>query len=206
MMNTLQTSSTFGRSEPLLRCPLALAGLLLAGMALLAGCASTSETSGAMVDQEVNFNDYETFGWYDDPVRDTANQPLTLVETALRNAIAEEMRRKGYVEAPTSSPADLLISYQSASTEKVKNSPFSIGIGIGSFGSRGGASIGTSTSSVRNVTEGSLTIHAIDGARNAEVWQSDATRELGKGKASTEGVKRIVADVFEDFPARTVAK
>lgn len=205
-MKTLQTipASVLGRHS--VRCSAAVAGLLLAAMVLLAGCASTSETSGAMVDQQVNFNDYETFGWYDDPIRDTANQPLTLVETAIRRAIAAEMQRKGYIEAPASIPADLLISYQAASTEKVKDNPFRIGIGIGSYGSGGGASIGTSTSSVRNVTEGSLTIHAIDAVRNAEVWQSDVTRELGKGTVNPEVVKSIVADVFTEFPARTVSQ
>lgn len=206
MMKTLHSIPASGLGGHSLRCPVAIVGLFLAGMVMLTGCASTSETSGAMVDQQVNFNDYETFGWYDDPVRDTANQPFTLVETAIRDAIAAEMQRKGYIEARASSPADLLISYRTASTEKVKNNPFTIGIGVGSFGSRGGASIGTSTSSVRNVTEGSLTIHAIDGARNAEVWQSDATRELGKGTGNPAAIKNIVADVFAKFPARTVTK
>ena len=158
-----------------------------------------------MVDPNANFNDYETFGWYDDPVRDTDSQPYTLVETAIRDAIAEEMTRKGYKEAPASSPADLLISYQAASKDTVKNNPFRIGIGIGSYGSSGGASIGTSTSGTRTVTEGSLTIHAIDAARNAEVWQSEVTRELGKGKVDPDAVARIVAEVFTAFPARTVA-
>jgi hypothetical protein len=206
MMKTPQTIPASGLGGHSLRCPVAVAGLFLAIMVLLAGCASTSESSGAMVDQQVNFNDFETFGWFDDPVRDTANQPLTLVETAIRDAIATEMKRKGYEEAPASSPADLLISYQAASTEKVKNNPFRIGIGIGSYGSGGGASVGTSTPSVRSVNEGSLTIHAIDAVRNAEVWRSDVTRELGKGTVNPEVVKRIVADVFTEFPARTVAQ
>ena len=206
MMKTPQTIPASGLGRHSFRCPVAVAGLFMAAMVLVAGCASTSETSGAMVDEQVNFNDYETFGWFDDPVRDTANQPLTLVESAIRNAIATEMERKGYIEASASSPADLLISYQAASTEKVKSSPFRIGIGIGSYGSGGGASVGTSTSGTRNVTEGSLTIHAIDAARNAEVWQSDVTRELGKGAVNPEVVKSIVADVFTEFPARTVAQ
>jgi hypothetical protein len=181
-------------------------GLATAALALLAGCASTPEKSRAIFDQKVNFNDFRTFGWYDDPVRDMASQPLTLVETAIREAISAEMVRKGYEKAPASSPADLLISYQAASTEKVKESPFRIGIGIGSYGSGGGASIGTSTSGVRNVTEGSLTIHAIDAARNAEVWQSAVTRELGKGAVDHEAIRSAVAEVFTEFPARTDAQ
>ena len=191
--------------KPLSRCPIAVTGLLLAVMVVFVGCATAPESPGAIVDRKVNFNAYETFGWYDDPVRDMDSQPLTLVETAIRDAIAEEMKRKGYKEVPASSSADLLISYQAATKDTVKSNPFRIGIGIGSYGSHGGASVGTSTSSVRNVTEGSLTIHAIDAARNAEVWQSAVTRELGKDAVNTENVKNIVADVFTEFPARTAS-
>mgnify|MGYP001815531393 FL=1 len=202
-LQTINVSRLGGRS---LNSPMAAAVLVLACLLLVAGCAATTEKSGAIVDKDVNFNDYKTFGWYDDPVRDVSSQPLTLVESSIRNAIATEMKRKGYVEAPASSPADLLISYQAASTETVKSSPFRIGIGIGSYGSSGGASVGTSTSATRNDTEGSLTIHAIDADRNAEVWQSAVTRELGEGSVNPEVVQDIVADVFTEFPARTVAQ
>lgn len=204
-MKTLQTITVFGPGRHSLSNAMAAIIFALASL-LFAGCAATTEKTGAIVDKDVNFNDYETFGWYDDPVRDVASQPLTLVESSIRNAIATEMERKGYVEAPASSPADLLISYQAASTETVKSSPFRIGIGIGSYGSSGGASVGTSTSATRNVTEGSLTIHAIDASRNAEVWQSAVTRELGEGTVNPEVVQDIVADVFTEFPARTVAQ
>ena len=128
---------------------------------------------------------------------------MSLVDTAIREAIAAEMQRKGYVEAPAGSVADLLIDYKAARTEKVKNNPFRVGIGIGSYGSGGGASIGTSTSGVRNVSEGSLVIHAIDPLRNAEVWRSGVSRELGKGTVKPEVVKSVVAEMFADFPART---
>ena len=205
-MNTLQFIPEVRLCGQLLRRSMAVACLATSAMALLAGCATAPENSGPMVDQSVNFNDYKTFGLYEDPVPNVASQPLTLVESAIRDAIAAEMERKGYIEASGSSPADLLISYQAASTEKVKSNPFRIGIGVGSYGSGGGASVGTSTSAVRNVTEGSLTIHAIDASRNAEVWRSDVTRELGKGPVNRENVQNIVADVFTEFPARTAAR
>lgn len=205
-MKTPQTITPSGPGRHSLGFPATATSLLLTIMMAFAGCASTSETSRAIVDQNVNFNDYETFGWYDDPVRDMDSQPLTLAESAIRNSIETELEGKGYIKAATSSPADLLISYQAASTERLKESPFRIGIGIGSYGSGGGASIGTSTSGVRNVTEGSLTIHAIDAERNAEVWQSAVTRELGDDRSDPEVIRSIVADVFTEFPARTVAQ
>ena len=205
-MKHLQVISTSGLRGSLLRCPIALASLSLATLLAFVGCASTAEQSAAMVDPDVDFNNFKTFSWQEDPVRDPDSQPLTLVENAIRSAIAAEMGAKGYEEARTGRPADLLISYQAARTETVKSSPFRFGIGVGSYGSGGGASVGTSTSGVKNVTEGSLTIHAIDAERNAEVWQSDVTRELKGGNVDTEIIKSAVAEVFAEFPATGVAQ
>jgi hypothetical protein len=112
------------------------------------------------------------------------------------------MLRKGYVEALAGSTADLLLDYQAARTETVKNKPFSVGIGVGSYGSSGGGSISTRTSSVENVTEGSLVISAVDSARNAEVWRSAVSRELGKEPASSDIIQEVVTEVFSDFPAK----
>ena len=158
-----------------------------------------------MVDTQVDFGNYRTFGWFTEGSADGLGEPTSLVDTIIREAIATEMQRKGYEQAPEGSSADLLIDYQAARTEKVKSSPFRIGVGIGGYGSSGGASVSTSTSGVRNVSEGSLVIHAIDPSRNAEVWRSRVSRELGKGTVKPEVVQSVVAEVFSDFPARAAA-
>lgn len=181
----------------------ALAGLVPGIFALLvAGCATSPETAGAMVDARADFDEYETFGWYDEP---GTGAPMSLADTSIRAAIKSEMQGKGYVLAPAGTTPDLLIEYQVAHIEKIKTSPFRIGIGIGSYGSGGGASVGTSTSGVRNVNEASLVIHAIDTARNAEVWRSRVSRELGKDEVKAEDVQRAVSEVLSDFPARPAA-
>ncbi len=156
-----------------------------------------------MLDPQADFGTYTTFGWRTDASADGSSEPTSLVETYIRAAIASEMQRKGYVEAPSGSAADLLLDYEAARADKTKSSPFRIGIGVGSYGSSGGASVSTSTQSVRNVSEGSLVVHAIDRARSAEVWRSRVSRELGKGNVEPEVIQSVVAEVFSDFPART---
>lgn len=204
-MKTVQTFPGFRICGYVLRSPVALASLALAATALAAGCASAPAPSKPMIDQQVDFSEYTTFGWYTETSADDPGEPRPLLDTTIREAIAKEMQRKGYVEAPAGSAADLLIDYQAARTETVKSSPFRIGIGVGSYGSSGGASVSTSTSGVKNVSEGSLVIHAIDPARNAEVWRSRISRELGKGNVTPELVQSVVAEVLSDFPARTTA-
>ena len=85
--------------------------------------------------------------------------------------------------------------------EKLKSSPFRIGVGVGGYGSNGGAGVGASSSGVKNVIEGSLILRAIDPTRNAEVWNGSVSRELGKGSVDPGLVNSAVADLLHDFPA-----
>lgn len=202
-MTTLQTNPGIGFYRRLLCSPVAVVGLVLATTALLSGCASAPEKSTAMIDQQADFGNYKTFTWYTISSAEGANEPMSLVDSSIRAAIATEMQRKGYVEAPASGTADLLIDYEAARTEKVKSNPFRIGVGVGSYGSGVGGSVSTSTPSVKNVSEGSLVIYAIDAARNAEVWRSRVSRELGKGSVNPDVVQSVVAEVLNDFPTRT---
>jgi hypothetical protein len=158
-----------------------------------------------MLDPQADFSTYETFGWHADATPDGSVAPMSIVDSNIRAAIAAEMQRKGYSEAPSGSTPDLLLDYQVARAEKIKNSPFRIGVGVGSYGSSGGVSVGTSTSGTRNVIEGSLVVHAIDVDRNAEVWRSRVSRELGKENVDSEVIQGAVEEVFSDFPEATSA-
>ena len=204
-MKHLQSSSGAGNYGLLISSRHAVSSLALAAVLFLAGCAATQEKPGAMVDPNADFDAYETFDllMYTSP--DGSDQPMSLVDNHIRTAIEKEMLQKGYSEAPAGTVADIMIDYEAARTETVKESPFRIGIGIGSYGRSGGASVGTSTSGVRKVTEGSLVIHAVDSARDAEVWRSRASRELGKGEIDAQDIESIVSDVLSDFPARSEA-
>lgn len=172
--------------------------IVLAATTVIAGCATAPAEPESMIDERANFASYETFGW----LEYEGAEPLSIVDTRIRAAITAEMLGKGYVEALAGATADLLLDYQAARAEKVKNKPFSVGFGVGSYGSSGGGSISTRTSSVENVIEGSLVINAIDSARNAEVWRSAISRELGNEPASSDIIQEVVTEVFSDFPAR----
>ena len=62
-----------------------------------------------------------------------------------------------------------------------------VGIGIGSWGGNMGGSVSMGSPSVRNFTEGTLVVHAIDNARNAEVWQGRVSGKMTKGSTRTRG-------------------
>jgi hypothetical protein len=174
----------------------------LAAMAvvLAAGCTSAPKQPETMSDPQADFSAYRSFGWYP---QGNANQPKTIVDGYIRTAIENEMQRKGYALAAEGAKPDLLVEYNAASAEKVKNKPFRIGIGVGSYGSSGGGSVGVGSSGVKEVKEGSLVIHVVDPARNTEVWRGTVTRELKEGAIEQAAVNSAVVDAFTDFPART---
>ncbi|HNP35365.1 MAG TPA: DUF4136 domain-containing protein [Woeseiaceae bacterium] len=205
-MRTMQTILGCGYFRRLPGSPALHAGLILAATAWLAGCASAPAKSQSMIDDQANFDEYKTFGWLAPASADGGNAPASIVDTRIRAAITTEMQRKAYVAAPAGVTADLLLDYEAARTDKVKSNPFRIGIGVGSFGGGVGGSVSTSTSSIKNVSEGSLVIYAVDSARNAEVWRSRVSRELGKDAVSSEVIQSVVREVLSDFPTRTVTQ
>jgi hypothetical protein len=174
------------------------------GLAILAaGCASQAPQPTSMRDPQADFSAYETFALKDGTPGDASSQSVSIVEGYIRTAIAAELKGKGYVEAPAGTEPDLRIEYEAASERKLKNNPFRIGVGVGGYGSNVGGGVGVGSPSVKDVTEGSLVIHAIDPARKAEVWQGRASRELGKGNIEQSVVQAGVAELLADFPARS---
>ena len=176
----------------------------LLGCAMLAGCAATPPQPESMRDPTANFASYRTFGWAPAPGAAGTDEPLQLLDRSIRAAIAAEMRRKGYEESAES--PDLRIAYETASAEKIESQPVRVGVGVGSWGGNVGGSVSVGSPSVRNYKEGTLVIHAIDGARNAEVWQGRVASRLEKGRTEPAAITAAVNAALRDFPARSAGK
>jgi hypothetical protein len=65
-----------------------------------------------------------------------------------------------------------------------------------------GGSVNVGSPSVKNYKEGSLVIHAIDAARNAEVWQGSVSGQMTNGSLEPAAINQAVAKAMKDFPAR----
>ncbi|HKE45280.1 MAG TPA: DUF4136 domain-containing protein [Steroidobacteraceae bacterium] len=189
----------------LLRASLTICGLALSAAVLTSGCASSPPEPHTMRDPQANFSAFKTFGWAEEQNSQATGQPVTIVDSTIRAAITDELQRKGYEEAASGTKPDLVLNYETGKAEKLKSSPFRIGVGVGGYGSSGGAGVGASSSGVKNVIEGALTLRVIDPARNAEVWNGNVSRELGKGNVDPALVNSAVAELLRDFPARAGA-
>jgi hypothetical protein len=77
-----------------------------------------------------------------------------------------------------------------------------VGIGVGSWGGNMGGSVSMGSPSVRNFTEGTLVVHAIDTSRNVEVWQGRVSGKMTKGSVEPAAIHQAVALAMADFPVR----
>ena len=176
-----------------------VAGLALLVAGLVAGCASTPPAVTTTRDPKVDIGAFATFGWR---ATDANGQPVSIVDSEIRAAITAGLERKGYQQAAAGATPDMLLQYETGKAEVTKGSPFSIGIGVGSYGSSGGVGVGTSSGGARNVTEGMLILSVVDTARNAEVWNGRVSRQLGKNGAPNSAlVREAVDELLRDFPA-----
>jgi hypothetical protein len=180
-----------------------LANIVAAGLAVaIAGCASAPpQPADSMRDPQADFTAYRTFGWLNGS-DGTADAPVRMLDSNVRSAIKAELARRGYVEAATGATPDLRIAYETASADKIENNPVRVGVGVGSWGGNFGGSINVGSPSVRNYKEGTLVIHAVDAARNAEVWQGSVSRKITKGSLEPAVIAQAVATAMQDFPAR----
>jgi hypothetical protein len=133
---------------------------------------------------------------------DASDAPLKLLDGNIRAAIAAELQRRGYTAAVPGTTPDLRITYETASEQKLENNPVRVGIGVGSWGGNVGGSVSVGSPSVRNYQEGTLVVHAIDTARNAEVWQGRVSKKITKGSTEPAAVAQAVAVAMKDFPRK----
>jgi hypothetical protein len=175
----------------------------LAATLVLASCASPPPAPVSMRDPSADFTKYHSFGWAPATAPDNRDAPLQLLDKNIRAAIANELKRRGYVEAIAN--PDINIAYETASADKIESNPVRVGVGVGSWGGNVGGSIGVGSPSVRNFREGTLVIHAIDRAQNAEVWQGRISGRMTQGSVEAAAVQSAVSAAMRDFPSRVQA-
>ncbi len=179
-------------------------GLALIVSALLAGgCTSPSSPEReSQTAPDANFAAYRTFGWQPPPAA-SSDEPMRLLDSNIRTAIGAEMTSRGYTEVKDD--PELWVAYETAADERLKSSPFRIGIGLGSFGSNVGGSVNVGSPSVQSYREGRLIIHVVDAAANRELWFGSIAGSMDKRKLDAATVARAVALAMQDLPARTAA-
>lgn len=204
--------------------------------ALLLGLSACSSTRQATVDfdRTVNFQQYQTFGFYQ-PEPETragsekpaAAKPLaeevkaaeaeakaytTLLDQHFKNAISKEMAELGYQYSEQN--PDLLVNYMTnvETRSDVRSSPFSINAGYGYYGRSSSFMFGIPLFGNKlEKTEykvGTVTIDVIDSSEQRLIWQGLVDGRLTK-KAMAEPQQAIsdtVQLIYQRYPSRLAAE
>ncbi len=170
---------------------------------LLLACAQTKPSKPeASIDPSANIPAYKTFGWQPEPNKLVSTDVTQRkFDESIRAAITTDLTRKGYAETETD--PDFTVAYEIVAYESTKpSSPFSVGVGMGTWGGNVGTSVGVGTGGgSKSVQESRLNIHAVDRKADKEIFIGTMTSGIAPG-ASPSDVNGVVTQTLKDFPAR----
>ncbi|ABZ75503.1 conserved hypothetical protein [Shewanella halifaxensis HAW-EB4] len=177
--------------------PSYLCSLLIIPFFLLVACSSTPKND---YDLDYNFANLKSFSQLPPPDN---SDPLSA--NRIKQAISNSLTSQGFI--PETQAADFYVGYGFRIDDKPKDSGFSIGLGTGTWGSSGGASIGTSV----DVPVGSNTakiqtiqIDIIDPKTNQLIWRGTDKFTFDEGgEAKAQETNATVAKILAQFPPKT---
>jgi hypothetical protein len=181
------------------RTSLSLALLLLAGAALLQGCASKPDLR-ADYDRSVDSARFHSFNFVKAPSTDTLGYG-SLVTRQIEEAIKAELEKRGYklAEAP-----DLLVNFSGKLQEKTDIQSSGGGYyNYRGYGAWPGYAYGTDVYTVR-YTVGTINVDLIEAGRNQMVWEGVAVGEVTKKHLENReaAIVKAIEKIFSKYPFR----
>ncbi|MEJ2417979.1 MAG: DUF4136 domain-containing protein [Exilibacterium sp.] len=169
----------------------------LAGF-ILAGCAPQIRTE---YDKTNDFSRLKTFTWEPPETKKVQNPILDseLMTDRVYTAVKDVLTRRGYKEVDQG--ADFIVTYHTASKEKLRSSPFSIGIGYGHYG-RWNHSVIFDGPDIRSEEEGVLILDVICCTSNKLVWRGWDTSLVSQQNYSETAVRKSVEQILAKFPPK----
>ena len=156
---------------------------------------------------------FETYAWLNElPLLESSAVAPSVVnplnQQRIRFAVEQELRRKGYREAPAGE-ADLLVGFSLGARDRVRVQQFYNDFGFRSYGhhsrfGRFGPGFGGfgGGASVRTVTEGILVVDIFDNASKEAIWHGSASKRVSRDSGARELIDEAVAALLEQFPDR----
>lgn len=166
---------------------------------ILSGCASPVRME---YDTDTDFSGYKRFTWVAPEIRKIESPILDseLLTDRVRSAVKEVLTRQGFTEVEEN--ANFFITYHTASKEKLRSSPFSIGIGYGGHHGRWGHSVIFDGPDVRSYEEGVLILDIINCSESKLVWRSWDKSLVTQKNYSEAAVRQAVEEMLSEFPPR----
>lgn len=188
--------------------------LPLFGAALLMMACSTTPTPSIDFKQDYDFSKARKVAFYDRSGQVSGDNPLQLSDfqkERIDNALALELRNRGFEVVDNDAEADLLLSWHLGTQNKTDVRTYetpSYGMGYGRYGGYNRYSMyncwncSNTEVSVTNYTEGTFIIDMIDPRMGKSVWRSVTQSKLkGKKHEDEPGeINEAAAVVLGTFP------
>jgi hypothetical protein len=184
-----------------LRIPISSALVLLAGVALLQGCASKPELRSDY-DKSADFSKYRSFNFVKTPSTETLGYG-NLITQQIESSIRSELEKRGYMQSDT---PDLLVNFSGKLQEKtdIQSSPSGgYYYGYRGYGAWPGYAYGSDVYTVR-YTVGTINVDLIDATRNQMVWEGVAVGEVTKKHLENReaAIAKAIEKIFSKYPFR----
>lgn len=180
--------------------------LLVLGAMLLGANYAAAQKVATNYDTSVDFSKYKTYHWVD---IQGATYPNQLTDLMIRNAIDSTLKSKGLVRQD-SGDVSLYVGYQLTTQQTKQLNTFGTGGGAWGYGGGwGGMGGGMSTTTVQNLTEGTLAVDLYDPAMKQLVWQSTATKTLNpssNAEKNQANMQKAANKMFKNYPPMPAKK
>jgi len=172
--------------------------VLVAGAMVFAANYAAAQKVATNFDTSVDFTKYKTYKWVDIT---GATYPNQLTDLMIRNAIDSTLRMHGLTKVDND-PASLYVGYElTTQQQKQLNTYGTGGAGWGYGGGWGGG--GMSTTTVENLTEGTLAVDLYDPAMKQLVYQTTATKTLNpssNAEKNQQNMQKAANKMFQNYP------
>ena len=176
---------------------------------LFAGCAGNAHIEK---DKNADFSKYRTYSWVDKPEvkQEKKNRRNDLTETNIRNAVNEELQKKGWQQAKSN--PDVILNYELVveKNQVQQQDPVYSQSYTRSYYNRYTGRVHSFyypsqfmgyDSYTTTVKEGTVTITMIDSKTDKTVWQGWTTSEVNGRDITSREIDKNVKTIFKKFDA-----
>jgi hypothetical protein len=175
---------------------------LVAAAAIILTACSSGPKIYVNEDPNADLGGFKTFGFEPRLGTDRGDGTQSLLSQFFINAAKQEMELRGYIYTPDS--PDLGINFYVSTKEKIRST--STPTAGGYYGYRGGyyGSYGGYETTVKQYTEGTVTIDLINMSTDKLVWEGTAVGRISSDVQENleEAVDEVVLEIFTKYQTR----
>lgn len=179
------------------------------GTLALAACAGSRVATD--YDGSARFDTLRTFAWLDPVVEDVEDPVLDsqLLTRKVERSVADALLQRGYTRTDSAAEADFLVTYHTASRERLRDrGGFSIGLGIGRPWRHGYGSMYMGDSyfpRIEGYQEGTLIIDILDAGSRDLLWRGWVRNTVDTRNYTDEAIAAAVNEIIAEFPPGYIA-